>query len=167
MSLTQIQLREERKAELEAHIKAVNAMLPVQRVVTDSEGDKDEEDGNDGWEGIPDPVQNGVDHEEEYMDEDKYTTVTVEEVDVSRDGLKRLQGGEEHEDEEEETTQTVGARMPASKSKRDPSKKVRDKDKRIKKKKKSFRYESPAERKMNRVKERARKSKAAKARRGE
>lgn len=160
----QVQLREERKAELEAHVKAVNAMLPVQRVAIDSEDDDGAEDGGNGWEGIPDAQPIPIDHEEEYIDEDKYTTVTVEEVGISRDGIKRIQDGAE---DDAEAPKPVQEQTSTSRSKRDPLKKTRDKDRRVKKKKKSFRYESPAERKVNRLKVREKNSKAAKARRGE
>lgn len=160
----QIQLREERKADLEAHVKAMNALLPVQRPTATS--DEGSQNGNieEDWEGIPDAAPEPIDHEEEYIDEDKYTTVVVEEVDISRDGITRLKDAEEQIEVKPEIPQEQNE---SDKQKKSAPKKTRDKDKKPKKKKKSFRYESPAERKMNRTKERARKSKAAKIRRGE
>lgn len=164
MVLTPMQLREERKADLEAHVKAINALLPVQRPATEPDDGTQDDNAEDGWEGLPDAVPEPIDHEEEYIDEDKYTTVVVEEVGISRDGLTKLKGAEEDDEVKTEVPQEA---TESDKQKKPAPKKMRDKDKRPKKKKKSFRYESPADRKMNRVKERARKSKAAKIRRGE
>lgn len=138
--------------------------MPIQRVVIDTEDNSEEEDAEDGWEGIPEAVPQSIDHEEEYIDEDKYTTVTVEEVDISRDGIKKLQ---EADEETEKTREVPEEKVPITKPKRDPSKKLRDKDKKSKKKKRNFKYESPADRKVNRLKDRAKRSKAAKQRRGE
>ena len=39
-----------------------------------------------------------LDHDEEYVDEDRYTTVTIEAVDVSKEGLQKV-AGEESDDE--------------------------------------------------------------------
>lgn len=142
----------------------MNATLPVQRVASHSEDESEAEGGENGWEGIPEAVPELVDHEEEYVDEDKYTTVTVEEVDISRDGIRKIQGADEDGGEAPDTIKVPT--LPA-KPKKDSARKTRDKDKKIKKKKKTFRYESPAERKMNRLKVREKNSKAAKARRGE
>lgn len=138
-------------------------MLPVQQPATNSDDDSEDGDSEYGWEGIPDTVPDPVDHEDEYVDEDKYTTVTVEEVDISRDGMQKLQGNEDGEVMSDTTKEHAVITVPS----RDASKKMKERDRKPKKKKKSFRYESPAERKLNRVKERAKKSKAARIRRGE
>lgn len=63
--------------------------------LSEMEDEKEEED----WEGIEEPP--AVDYEAEYVDEDKYTTVTVEEMDASREGLLKAAKGEESENEEE------------------------------------------------------------------
>jgi len=157
-------MREERKADLERHVKEVNALMPGSGLVPAREN-SDASDGEaEEWNGIEEVEPEPVDHEAEYIDEDKYTTVVVEEVDISRDGISKVRGSDDEDEGDEGTTRTAEP-AKSSDSKKPPTKK--DKDKRPKKKKKAFRYESPADRKMNRVKERARKTKAARARRGD
>ncbi len=160
------QLRDERKADLERHVKEINALMPATSLALEAEDSDEEGKEADGWNGIEEVALEPVDHEAEYVDEDKYTTVTVEEVDISRDGISRRRGGE---DEGGTALQQEAAdlKQPANPSttKKPPSK--REKDKKPRKKKKTFRYESPAERKMNRLKVRAKNSKAAQARRGD
>ena len=149
------QLRDERKADLERHVKEVNALLPKFAAPPGSDSDADDQVRADAeWSGLGDVPLQPVDHEAEYIDEDKYTTVTVEEVDISRDGISRLRSSDDEEPIEEV-------------SEGPSTNKAKEKDKRPKKKKKAFRYESPAARKLNRVKERAKKSKQARARKGE
>jgi ribosomal RNA-processing protein 17 len=103
------------------------------------------------WEGIADelPV---VDHEEEYVDEDKYTTVTVEEVEVSKAGLLKPT----NDDSEDEAELVV---KPVEKEK---AKKVWPK----KSRKEKFRYESKAERRASREKIKVKRKSQADARRG-
>ena len=125
--------------------------------------DSSSEDGNEDdqeWEGFEEPP--AVDYEAEYIDEDKYTTVTVEEMDTSREGLRKSvyedDSGEDDKDEQSNcTTLTESESKP---------KKMRtvgvDKPK---KKKKQFRYESKQDRKLAQVKQRISKAKKAKARR--
>jgi len=156
------QLRAERKAELERHVNEVNAMLPGRSLAAEADDSDDHgEEVAAEWEGVEEAVPEPVDHEAEYVDEDKYTTVTVEEVDISRDGISRLRDSDDDQGEKEKEATNS---QPAA-TKKPPGKK--DKDKRPKKKKKAFRYESPADRKMNRLKEKAKKTKAARARRGD
>jgi len=143
-------LREERKQELEEHVEAVNRAL---REVRDP-GIESEEDT---WEGIPDDVPAAVealDHEEEYVDEDRYTTVTVEAVDISKDGFKKSKGEDSEDDEEKEVPKLVETEEKAKKvwPKKAPKKK--------------FRYESKAERKVTRGKQKAGNKAKADARRG-
>jgi ribosomal RNA-processing protein 17 len=119
-----------------------------------------DDDDEDGWNGIPDEPVEPVDHEAEYIDEDKYTTVTVEAVDVSKEGLQRTLG----EDEEDE--ETIGNRKKAEAAaalkEEESKKKVWPK----KERKKKFRYESKAERKFTRGKQKAGNKAKADARRG-
>lgn len=152
-------MREERKADLERHVKEVNALLPG-RVAAGAESSSDEAQGDNdaAWDGIADAPVEPIDHEAEYIDEDKYTTVTVEEVDISRDGISKIKADDEVAAVKEAVPKINGTKKPPSN---------KDKVKKVKKKKKAFRYESPADRKLNRAKERAKKSKAAQARRGE
>ena len=146
-------MREERKKELEAHVEAVNAILN-DGWIPDEEADAWEGE----WGGISDDdevvVPELVDHEEEYIDEDKYTIVTVEEVDVSRGGLQRVVD-EESEDTLEAEVQPV---------KKEEEKKTKQWPKKPRKKK--FTYESKAERKITRGKQKAGNKARADARRG-
>lgn len=100
--------------------------------------DKDSDESADEWDGFPDqPNLDIVDHEEEYIDEDRYTTVTVESVSVSRDGLYKPQVDEKVEKDENET------------DKKDTEADKEDsRPERPKKKKKKFRYESKIERQL-------------------
>lgn len=139
------------------------------RTVDPAANSTDEAEADDmdaAWDGIEDVPVEPIDHEAEYIDEDKYTTVTVEEVDISRDGISKVKGDVEEVEAVQEPQPTTNGSAPTKKSPGRPGK-DKDKSKKTKKKKKkSFRYESPADRKLNRVKERAKKSKQAQARRG-
>jgi ribosomal RNA-processing protein 17 len=152
------QLREERKKELEEHVDAVNNIL----IEAGTIGFKDEsEEDGDGWNGIQDdePLE-PIDHEAEYIDEDRYTTVTVEAVDVTKEGLQRVADEDDSNDEEaEEQRKQKAAEVDAGSS----TKKVWPK----KEKKKQFRYESKAERKVTRGKQKASNKSKANARRGD
>ena len=155
-------LREERKADLERHVEAVNATLRDQEdVESESEGLAAGEE----WGGIEKVEE--VDHEEEFVDEDKYATVTVEAVDISKDGLKRARAededGEEHE--EAEATSKRGESQGEEAGARRSSQKGSDIKAKNKPKKKKFRYESKAERKVTRHKERSGSKAKAKLRR--
>jgi ribosomal RNA-processing protein 17 len=121
-------------------------------------------------EGSEDEVMVGVDKEDEYVDEDRYTTVLVEEVSVDRDGLHANRQpttttNDDHDDEQ--PTAPVSEVKPAfSSSKRKwTASRPTDKEKKPKVKRKKFRYETKAERKVNREKERRGNKKAARARR--
>ncbi|RDW67645.1 hypothetical protein BP6252_09041 [Coleophoma cylindrospora] len=148
---TRKQLREERKQELEEHVEAVNALLK------DVDGSKDyvESDEDGEWGGIQDEEPRPViDHEEEYIDEDRYTTVTVEEVDVGKDGLHKIVA-------EDSSDESMDAERPKPESK-DETKKVWPK----KPRKQKFRYESKTERRMSRAKQKAGNKAKANARKG-
>lgn len=136
--LTWVQLREERKKELEDHVEAVN------RAVKEAEGlFADPETEEEVWNGIEEEevVTEPIDHEEEYIDEDKYTTVTVEAVDVSKEGLQKVVDLEESEGSDAEAPPLVETE---DKEKKQWPKKIR---------KKKFRYESKVERKVTRAKQ--------------
>jgi ribosomal RNA-processing protein 17 len=113
------------------------------------------------WNGFQDdlPVK-PIDHEAEYIDEDRYTTVTVEAVDISKEGLHRITDENEAEDDEG----AAETKPPASavSNVETNTKKVWPK----KTKKKKFRYESKAERKVTRGKQKAGNKVKADARRG-
>ena len=161
------QLREERKANLERHVQEVNALLnPVTK--TESEAEDSESLGKErGWEGVVEPAE--VDHEAEYVDEDRYTTVTVEAMDITREGLNKFEDSTPRKEGEGANGIEESKRLesrPVSKRKW-TKEKPKDEDKRDhhKKKKKNFRYESKAERRFTRVKEKMKNSKQASARR--
>lgn len=117
--------------------------------------DQDDESNEEDWGGIEDDREGEVvDHEEEYVDEDRYTTVTVEAVEVSKEGLQRIA-----DDADSEPTEDVEVK-PAKKESH--GKKTWPK----KEKKKKFRYESKAERKITRSKQKAGHKAKADARRG-
>ncbi len=153
-------------------MEAVNSML------RDGDGEvlkPKEEDGTvEGgqWDGIAEVQE--IDHEAEYIDEDRFTTVTVEAVEVSKDGLHRT--AEDAEDDEE-TNEDSGVReadksvsstsVSDDKAKMENKKRVWTKERPggPKKKKKKFKYESKADRKVTRHKEKSKGKAKAKARR--
>lgn len=122
-----------------------------------------EEDANDSdeegveWGGIEEqPKPDGVD---EYVDEDKFTTVTIETMDADP---KKWNG----DDEDEEKVVVVEEEKDGD----DKKKRVwtKEKPKRAPKvKKPKFRYESKAERQQTRNKQRQKNQKAAAARKGD
>lgn len=104
-----------------------------------------------------------IDHKEEYMDDERFTTVTVEAVDVSRDGLLKAHDDavddepidkSKEADQKGRQKQGGGAKRTWTKERPNGSKK-----------KKKFKYESKAERKATRFKERSGSKAKAKARR--
>ena len=98
-----------------------------------------------------------VDHEDEYIDEDRFTTVTVEAVDVSKDGLQKVADGGDSEDAPDLVDTTAKAIGKDEKGKKVWQKKPR---------KQKFRYESKAERRFTRGKQKAGNKARADARRG-
>lgn len=134
---------------MQEHVDAVN------RALREAEGLDLEAPGLvDVWTGFEDDILPPIDHQEEYVDEDRYTTVTVEAVDVSKEGLKKIVD----EDISDETA-TKKYQPPAEE--RGKAKKQWPK----KDKAKKFRYESKAERRMTRGKQKAGNKAKAEARR--
>jgi ribosomal RNA-processing protein 17 len=119
-------------------------------------GSESDGESEDEWEGFEEPIP--VDHEAEYIDEDKYTTVTVEEMGTTRNDF---QSNKEYsptgDDVDHKTTSS-------STEKSDKPAKPRQKANSEKKRKKKFRYESKAERKVTQRKERMSNRKHAKSR---
>lgn len=163
-------MREERKAEyqraFEEHRKQME-LLRKENEGSDESG-SDSDDQNEEWEGIEEPPP--VDYEAEYIDEDKYTTVTVEEMDPSREGLLKYgndgdsDNDRSEQDEEGKDVSNATATDAGQKAAATTKKKPKNTDK-AKKKKKKFRYESKEDRKLNHAKQRFSKAKKAKARR--
>ena len=102
------------------------------------------------WSGFQDDqTVEPINHEAEYIDEARYTTVTVEAVDVSKEGLHKVEEEDKSEQNgNEHRKNSPGAAKANSES---ISKKVWPK----KTRKKKFRYESKAERKVTMVKQKA------------
>lgn len=134
-----MQLREQRKADLAKHYHDVN--VEFRKMNPDISSDE-EEGGDPGVPTIVAPAE--VPSDEEYVDEDKYTTVTVEAM-------------EESGDEE------VEHKPPEPKPGDPVPKKVRPNAK-PKVKKKKFRYETKTERKETRNKQKAKNQRQAQAR---
>ena len=137
--------------------------------------ESDADDGSnatgDEWSGIDDrPAKVPVDHEDEYVDEDRFTTVTVESIGVSKDGLYKVSGDDDDTnqdgagDGQDGNGRGIKPNPPENKQigKRTWTK---DKPATLKKRKKKFRYESKVERKLSRAKERAGSKAKARARR--
>jgi ribosomal RNA-processing protein 17 len=162
-------LREERKADLERHVREVNTFLqPLQDIGTEGESESEPESREaESWNGISQPPN--VDHEAEYVDEDRYTTVTVEAMDSSKEGLHmaeedRLKQDRVNEDGQDRSDRGTGRGKNMNEKRKWTREKPKERQDHPKKKKK-FRYESKGERKAARVKDKMRKSKQASARR--
>ncbi|KAG8624110.1 hypothetical protein KVT40_009086 [Elsinoe batatas] len=158
------ELREQRKREAEERVEQVNAFLRAQadsddQVGADAEQDGDEDEEAEVFEGFGDaPAVSGQD---EYVDEDKYTTVVVKELDDIRDYESGEEGaGIDGKPENEGANEDQQATKKAWTKKRP----LHDKSK--KKKKRDFRYESKVERRTERKKQKLKNSAAAKARKG-
>ncbi|KAF6227419.1 hypothetical protein HO133_008863 [Letharia lupina] len=164
-------LREGRKADLEKHVQAVNSMIREADGVASDSSEEGVEGEGELWDGIKDNHDPLVDHEDEYMDDDRFTTVTVEAVDVSKDGLQKAIQDAENEGEASGTdrpdgkpqgTTALQGRTGSEKGKRVWTKEAPSGPR---KRKKKFRYENKAERKATRYKERSGNKAKAKARR--
>ncbi|KAK0665516.1 putative ribosomal RNA-processing protein [Cercophora samala] len=147
---TRKQIREERKQALEEHVQTIQQILREAEAAgtnTAKDGDDDE------WDGLSDDevVEAPIDMEEEYIDEDRYTTVTVEAVSVDRDGLHKPKAvssdDEAPKTEKPEDEDTQGAKG---------TKRAKEQQK----KKKKFRYESKFDRQLTERKQKAKKRKA-------
>ncbi|OAP62497.1 hypothetical protein AYL99_04702 [Fonsecaea erecta] len=159
-------LREQRKADLERHVQAVNALLRPFVDLDEGENEEVEENSEEEWSGISDPEPHSLHHETEYIDEDKYTTVTVEAMDVSREGLSKREQDQDENTEQHSRESSEGPNNGEAEKQKSLWTRERPKD--IKKRKKrNFRYESKAERKEARSKEKARNRKQARERRGD
>lgn len=135
---------------MEEHVDHVNKLLREAARA----GNVSDQDGSDveadEWEGLPDgPTEQSVDHEEEYIDEDKYTSVTVESVSVTRDGLEKPEEEPDTDAEEEKQQREAASRAETEKATRPK-----------KEKKKKFRYETKMDRSIANQKQQIKKLKA-------
>lgn len=157
---------------MEKHVEEVNALVKEAAKAAGEIDEEEEDDGDDDddYENA-DGQANGdqvdvlegaskLDHEEEFIDEDLYTTVTVEAVDISKDGFHKV-AQEEQEGDDESNKATAGRSSTRPGAKRIWTK---ERPNGPKKKKKPFRYESKADRKVTRFKERSGNKSKAKAR---
>lgn len=125
-------------------------MLKASQAAT-AEGDEESEP-NEEWGGFTDePNLDIIDHQEEYVDEDRYTTVTVETVSVTRDGFEKPTLS----DDEESNNDTATAKDTEEASETPHKDKKND---RPRKKKKQFRYETKFERSLSNAKQRVKKA---------
>ncbi|KAL9610895.1 MAG: hypothetical protein Q9167_004436 [Letrouitia subvulpina] len=159
-------LRESRKADLEKQVQAINAGLRA--------ANEDFQSSDDGgkvvyekWNGIEEPED--IDREDEYSDQDRHTTVIIEAVDVSREGLQSLQSDHEtssEKEEDEEVNRNIGgaANKVSNTLKKTGVSNVPTKVNGLPRRKKKFRYEGKVERKLTRLKEKASNRAKAKAR---
>lgn len=127
----------------------------------EEEDDEDEAEGEE-WAGIEEPDR--VDAMDEYVDEDKYTTVTIEAMDDPRDT-------QADSEDQAKAAAAAKAKEDALKAGTDKKKRIWTREKpgngvsKVKPKKKKFRYESKAERKVTRQKQNSKNTAAAKERR--
>ena len=176
-----LQLREERKKEVEEHVQNVTAILKEaaragyideEEVMSGGDGEDGEREGGAGgeWDGFEDApaADDRLDHEEEYVDEDRFTTVTVESVNVSRDGLVKPDDDDDDDEQEDDHDhdQEGGrgdrARHEGKSTTRSSSSSRGKHDTREPKKKKpKFRYETKTERLHEQRRQKARKKRKA------
>ena len=171
------QIRDQRQRDLEAHVKAVDDMLKKARE-GDSSAEEEDEDGKDGaeadGEGNPEVQHEVVEdarHEDEYIDEDKYTTVTVEPMEGSENDESDSAASEDEDRADSRKVKKATTRDVVLPDGTVKKKRIWTKEKpstsKVKKKEKpkKFRYESKVERRATKAKQSARNSSAAKARR--
>ncbi|KEQ75977.1 hypothetical protein M436DRAFT_27704, partial [Aureobasidium namibiae CBS 147.97] len=152
------EMRDQRKVDLERHVAEVNDLL--RKANKDSDDDSSGAEDEEEWGGIASPPRPSIDGVDEYVDEDKYTTVTIEAMDdakaFTQDSDDEEQTTVVKEDAESKEGDVVKKKMVWSKGKKvDPKSKP---------KKKKFRYESKGERKETRNKQKAKNAAAKKAR---
>ncbi|KAJ4370625.1 hypothetical protein N0V83_005146 [Neocucurbitaria cava] len=170
------ELRQQRKIDLEKHVEEVNRLVKqangdISEAAETSDNEDDDEDGEDAEEeeftGFQEPEP--INQEDEYIDEDKYTTVTIETVGIDRSGFSKPGGGSTEEDGTKGKDGEEGGRKEGGDGEGEAGKKrvwtkAWPKSDKPKKKKKKFRYETKTERKAERMKQGAKKRKLREAR---
>jgi ribosomal RNA-processing protein 17 len=136
---------------VEDHVQAVTKLL--QEAQEAGQDDIPSGGSEDEWQGIPDkiPEEPPLDREDEYIDEDRFTTVTIEAVNIDREGLHKAKPEGDGSDDDQEEDDSLAANDEARQGKSATD--------RPKKKKRKFRYETKFERKLTAKKQRAKKSK--------
>ena len=150
-------------------MEAVNAMLRNQDGIVSDSSEQDYGEDREPWNGIAEDT--AQDHEDEYIDDDRFTTVTVEAVNVSRDGLHKVR--QENDDSDASSagrpskgTTSESVAKESAEAQKAKRKWTKEAPSGSKKRKKKFRYESKAERKATRFKEKVGNKVKAKARKG-
>ncbi|KAF6812902.1 nucleolar protein nop25 [Colletotrichum sojae] len=141
-------IRQERQREVEEHVKTVNALLQEAQAADSDDDQEIQAEDFEEWDGIEDQEKaqeqaDIVDYEDEYVDEDRYTTVKVEAIAVTRDGLEKLhRDGDEAADSPDEDKQR-------GEDEDEKAAKAKAKARKEKPKKPKFRYESKVERELS------------------
>lgn len=163
-----LQLREQRDEDLAKHVQLVNSALRG----ADNEDEDEEAEENEINVAVVSAVStnNGYTghgasaHEEEYVDEERYTTVTVGPMPASdseqSDNSEHTKGMNKQNGKEEATRDVEAGKKGSKERSRSQAK-----DHKPRAKRKKFRYESKSERQAARKKERSKNSAAAQARR--
>jgi ribosomal RNA-processing protein 17 len=114
--------------------------------------DAPEDNSETEWAGFDE--YHDVKKQDQYLDEGLYTTVTVEAVDVSKEGIHSI-----NEDDDDDGSGSVRVQKKSSSTQSSAEKQLQSTDKSSKKhtrkKKKRFRYETKAERTVQKLKARA------------
>lgn len=151
-------MRDQRKVDLERHVAEVNDLL--RKANKDSDDEDSAAEDEEEWGGIASPPRPSIDGVDEYVDEDKYTTVTIEAMEDAKAFTK-------DSDDEAETTvvkEDADAKDGDVVKKKTVWLKGKKVDPKTMPKKKKFRYESKGERKETRNKQRSKNAAAKKAR---
>ena len=156
-------------------MEAVNALLRKQaNRSSDESGGGDGDDGGDeeedewaGFDDSPDSNPVPIDREDEYIDEDRYTTVTIESIDVTKSGLRRSVPAEAGSEEGGSAPGDAQGEGTVDRKEEDGKRRLAKEKLSLKPKvkKKKFRYLGKDDRKAARMKERAGNKAKAKARR--
>ncbi|EFQ28060.1 nucleolar protein 12 [Colletotrichum graminicola] len=147
------QLRVERQREVEDHVKAVSAILEEAQAANSDEDEEINAEDFEEWDGIeeaPKEQADVVDYEDEYLDEDRYTTVKVEAISVTRDGLEKLHHDSDEAEADSQDESKAEKRV-------DDDKATTTKARKEWPKKKKFRYETKLERSLGAKKAKAKK----------
>lgn len=152
----------------------MNAALKSSQAAIDGSEEDGESEDSEGWNGIEDdddtvePVTELLDHQEEYIDEDKYTTVTVEEVGIDKEGIHKIADERDYDDDDEGDRYGIKHNKTKEETSKSTAKNSSAKKEWPKKqKKKKFRYETKVERRFALAKQKASKRAKAQARKGE
>ncbi|KAK2009403.1 hypothetical protein LZ32DRAFT_608574 [Colletotrichum eremochloae] len=147
------QLKVERQREVEDHVKAVSAILEEAQAANSDEDEEINAEDFEEWDGIeeaPNKQADVVDYEDEYIDEDRYTTVKVEAISVTRDGLEKLHQDSDEAEADSQDESKAEKRVADDKA-------TRTKVRKEWPKKKKFRYETKLERSLGAKKAKAKK----------